>query len=230
MDNQDELYTSESVPLIEGVDIPYSQEHLRMVEQTRELLFPKSDEEIKAEGKENQSPGGTSPKITAAPPRGYFENGKFVAPVYDRLNYMDLVYQFARETRYSGYRKITSPRVYFREDNDHINLFHPDLVKCINTLLDAYPYDKMIIVKGMSVPNAEFITPHNTGMAIDIYAHTLEERNHIMNSAWTIGIPNIVQAGEDTADIHVHLDILPADKWVYTDFHYQGPWSLSRYS
>ena len=32
MDNQDELYTSKSVPLIEGVDISYSQEHLRMVE------------------------------------------------------------------------------------------------------------------------------------------------------------------------------------------------------
>lgn len=214
--------------LVEGVDIPYSKEYLQGVEEMRKIMAQDTQDMLIS--KNSKSPVNTPSKILSEPIRGTIIGGIYEAPDVERLPYMTQVYHYARDTKYYYFKPLESSRIHFLESNDHLNLFHPDLIKVFNNFLLGYKYTNILVVRGLSVPNDENINPHNTGMAIDILARTTEEKNHIMNTAWSVGIPNIVQAGDDTSDIHIHLDILPKAEWTYNGFYYEGPWSLSRFT
>lgn len=203
---------------------PYSEEHLQAVKEFSDRAFGNRTTSLWVE---EDVPGQGTPKVIPHPPRGTFNGGQFEAPDFDRIKYMAMVNNYARSTGYRGYKEIISPRVYFRESNLQLNLFHPDMVKILNNFLLGYKYEKLIVTQAMAVPNSDFITPHNIGMAIDVYVENEEQRNHVMNTAWSVGFPNIVQAGDATSDMHIHLDICPRAKFLYDGPYYEGPWSLS---
>lgn len=207
-------------------EITYTQAHLDKVEQFREKMF---SQDIEQKPYKKSDSSETPSKVLIRPPLGTFDGNTYEPPEYNRLTYMNIVNQYYRSINYKGYSEIRSPRLYFRETNDQINFFHPDFIKVFNNFLLAYKYEQIVIVQAMSVPNNDFVTPHNIGMAIDIFAENQEQRNHIMNTAWAAGFPNIAQVGDGTADVHIHLDICPRVDFLYDGIYYEGPWSLSRF-
>lgn len=164
------------------------------------------------------------------PPLGVITPVMYTAPDYNRDNYIKLMYDYIRRTEYLNYGELTSNKLYFRQTEDHLNYFHPDFIKVFNMFLNGYQMENLEIVKGMSSPHTNRPNAHTIGMAIDIKVNSTTQRNHIMNCAWSIGIPNIVQAGDGSADVHVHLDICPKEKFMYDGIYYEGPWSLSRFT
>lgn len=215
---------------IEGYYVPTPEEEQAGLERFRKKMWPEGYEAVL---RNNQPPNVSppSPKIVARPPAGSFSpNGIYTAPDFNRQDYIYAMNEYARSTNYSGYGRIETHRVYFMESNDQLNFFHPDFLRVFDEFLFGYQYEKLIIVQGMSVPTNYQATPHSIGMAIDVLARSTDERNHIMNTAWAVGIPNIVQAGDGTTDIHIHLDICPKSKFLYDGIYYEGPWSLSRFT
>lgn len=211
------------------VRIPSPEEQKRNLEAFRKEMWPGGYEEALA--RKVSPTREPSPKVTIRPPSGTFTaKNVFIPPEFDRRKYIYAMNTYARQTKYKGYGRIETPRIYFRETNDQLNFFHPDFLKVFREFLTGYQYEQLIIVQGMSPPSDGLATPHSIGMAIDVLARSEEERNHIMNTAWTVGIPNIVQAGDGSTDVHIHLDICPKSKFLYNGIYYEGPWSFSRFT
>lgn len=207
----------------EGPLAPYTEDHLRQVEEFRAKNFG------------NVMPVSQGPKIAplpsaknyAKPTKGTFEGGIYQVPNQPRRQYMITVNEEAYATKYINFKPITSKRVVFREHVDQLNLFHPYFIEVFDAFLSRYDQPQIVVSRGFVPPSIENLSPHSIGMAIDIHVSTRDEMSNVMNTAWLAGIPTILHAGDRSDEMHVHLDICPKEEFLYDGEYYEGPWSLS---
>ena len=203
-------------------ELTYSQEYLdRVHEFQRDILsqLPK-----------NGSPAEDSPvsdvKTLINYPKGFIETGVYQSPKVDRQTYIRSLQDYAFSTNYINYIEIADTNNIFLNHAETINLFHPDFVQVFNLFRKRYGEDSLYVIKGLSRPDIESPNAHTIGMAIDIKVESENQKNKIMNAAWLVGFPSILQVGGSSSDGHIHLDLCPYEPFLYDGKLYEGPWSL----
>lgn len=160
-------------------------------------------------------------------PKGRFTNKKYKPPSIKREDWLTALNEEAVSTKYRDYGLIENESVTHSSQLNCINWYSNQFIKAFHLFLDVYGKDKLLVRNGFNSPEEFGITPHSTGVAIDLITENEEQSLRIMNAAFKVGIPTIIPAGNtDDGTGHVHLDLAPKANYIYDAGIYNGPWSV----
>lgn len=217
-------YVNDPTTVSDDPHAAYTEDHLRQVKEFQARMFGGQPAEVA------QRPTPHVPKEASyylRPTKGTFSKGVYTAPDEPRFPYLVSVKDEAVATKYKDYKPLTDNRLVFRDHIHQLNLFHPYFVEVFNLFLKRCDDRQLIVMSGFTVPETNNLTAHNVGMAIDLLVTNREDLSYIMNTAWLVGFPMILHAGNRSDEMHVHLDIAPKETYIYDGEFYEGPWSLS---
>ena len=160
-------------------------------------------------------------------------SGSFIRDKYipnnslDRDNFIGEVHRTAEKNDYNFFVELTEDYIKHLDRQFTINFYFRDWPRVMQSIKSFYGPGVFYIVNGFRSPYELGISPHSTGLAIDILVENQEKADRLMNAAYMAGVPTIIPAG-NIADGqgHVHLDLAPTPNYVYNSGTYTGPWGV----
>lgn len=158
--------------------------------------------------------------------RGYFYQDSYRPPEMDRATYLKLLHDESLSTNYKDFSELSDVDFKHLDRSLSIDFYFNDFRQVLQIFKDYYGEGTLIVTNGFRSPHELGISPHSTGIAMDIHAVDEVQSKRIMNAAFLAGIPTIIPNGEfHRGEGYVHLDIAPTADYAYDGGTYGGPWT-----